>query len=304
MWRPARFVSTLRVHRVNQGGGAGRVYKIQSPTTESSDLVVPSVTSVLNVLEKAALLPWAIRICLDDVRRSLKQHRNRAGDVLPSEDAIDKLLARAATAPDSIKNSSASFGTRVHAVSGIVRPDALNLTPNSAAQAIDAIITGMTPRPPVPSDIAATVAGFEAWYATSGIRFASAGDTMVYSREHGYAGAADCIGYRLDGSAIVVCDFKTSNSTQQSYALQVCLVDFFPSCVMQVPRLSYCAVGCVRHCHPRDVERGGARFKRSSCCRLEKTNACYNYRNPAIDSFESRRHKALHTEQYCTRCDH
>jgi len=35
---------------------------------------------------------------------------------------------------------------------------------------------------------------------------------MVYSREHGYAGAADCIGYRLDGSAIVVCDFKTSNS--------------------------------------------------------------------------------------------
>lgn len=77
------------------------------------------------------------------------------------------------------------------------------------AQAIDAIITGVQPRPPVPPEIAAVVAGFEAWYSSSGIRFAPAGDTMVYSRLHGYAGAADCIGYRLDGSAIVVCDFKT-----------------------------------------------------------------------------------------------
>lgn len=88
-------------------------------------------------------------------------------------------------------------------------------------QAIDAIITGVQPRPPVPPDIAAVVAGFEAWYKTSGIRFAPAGDTMVFSREHGYAGAADAIGYRLDGSTVVVCDFKTSNSTQQSYAFQV-----------------------------------------------------------------------------------
>lgn len=77
------------------------------------------------------------------------------------------------------------------------------------AQAIDAIITGVQPRPPVSPDIAAVVAGFEEWYSSSGIRFAPAGDTMVFSRQHGYAGAADCIGYRLDGSAIVVCDFKT-----------------------------------------------------------------------------------------------
>jgi hypothetical protein len=93
-------------------------------------------------------------------------------------------------------------GTRVHA-------------------AIDAIIRGVYPRPPVPNDIASAVSGFEAWYASSGIRFAPAGDTVVYSLQHGFAGATDAIGYRTDGSAIVVCDFKTSNSTQPAYALQV-----------------------------------------------------------------------------------
>ena len=87
--------------------------------------------------------------------------------------------------------------------------------------AIDAIIRGVHPRPPVSGDIAAAVSGFETWYATSGIRFAPAGDTVVYSLKHGYAGATDAIGCRIDGSAVVVCDFKTSNSTQQSYALQV-----------------------------------------------------------------------------------
>ena len=67
---------------------------------------------------------------------------------------------------------------------------------------------------------------------------------MVFSREHGYAGAADAIGYRLDGSAVVVCDFKTSNSTQQSYALQVRLESAMKICFLVVFNLKFCHPSC------------------------------------------------------------
>ena len=101
------------VRRVNQGGG--RVYRV-SASASSSEAVMPSVTSVLNVLEKAALLPWAIRICIEEVRRGLY---GRTGDTPLSTEWLDKLLARAASAPDAIKHSSAAFGTRTHAVCSV-----------------------------------------------------------------------------------------------------------------------------------------------------------------------------------------
>ena len=101
------------VRRVNSGG-AGRVYRVAASGT-ATEAVFPSVTTVLNVLEKAALLPWAIRICLDEVRHGIKKLR-KSGDPLPSDDALERVLVRAANAADAIKISSAAFGTRAHAV--------------------------------------------------------------------------------------------------------------------------------------------------------------------------------------------
>lgn len=92
------------MYRVSGSGASGSV-----------ETLLPSVTTVLNVLEKAALLPWAIRVCLEEVRQGIARQRSR-GDGLPPDDFLEKLLARAANAPDAIKNSSAAFGTRAHAV--------------------------------------------------------------------------------------------------------------------------------------------------------------------------------------------
>jgi hypothetical protein len=71
------------------------------------------------------------------------------------------------------------------------------------------------------ADIAAVVAGFRRWYAGCGIRLFPAGDTVVFSRRYAYAGACDAIGRRARDGALVVVDFKTSNSVHATYALQL-----------------------------------------------------------------------------------
>lgn len=166
----------------------------------------PSVTSILNVLDKAFLTPWAVRLSLDVVRKELEQRQvgDGKGSIPTTKEWVENLLAQASAAPDAVRNSSAAFGIRAHA-------------------AIDAIIRGE----PMPADlagdteIAPVVEGFRRWYASSGIVLCPAGDMAVYSRTYRYAGAADCLGYRPSTGALVVLDFKTSNSIHGSYALQL-----------------------------------------------------------------------------------
>lgn len=208
-----------------RASAAGRLYKVsQGGSVE----VYPSVTSVLSILDKAALVPWAVRTSLDVVRRELTAQVAAgcpnlapppppppqpagAPEAAPSPPPpppappaawVESVLARAAAAPDDAKSAAASFGTRAHA-------------------AIDAIIRGEPAPAPVEPDVARVVDGFRRWYARSGIVLCPAGDTPVYSRTYRYAGAADCLGYRPATGALVVLDFKTSNSIHATYALQL-----------------------------------------------------------------------------------
>ena len=205
------------VTRVAGRASSGRMYKV---SMGSHVEVYPSVTSVLSVLEKAALVPWAVRTSLEVVRRALSgQAAAGCPDLLPPPQAtaappapdapaapssswIESLIKRASAAPDEIKIASATFGTRTHA-------------------AIDAIIAGRPPSGPLAADIAPAVEGFRRWYAASGIILCPAGDTPVFSRTYRYAGACDCLGYRPATGALVVLDFKTSNFIHTSYALQL-----------------------------------------------------------------------------------
>lgn len=179
---------------------------------DGSSAIFPSVTSVLGVLDKPGLVPWAVRATLDALRTDLSQMTSLATpDIAPptasSVDAtvLAAALERAGGAVERVKRSSADFGTRAHA-------------------AINAIITGeehSVAAVASDADIAPVVAGFRRWYANCGIALFPAGDTVVFSRRYQYAGAADAIGRRARDGALVVVDFKTSNSVHATYALQL-----------------------------------------------------------------------------------
>ena len=206
-------VAATTISRVAGRGSGGRFYKIaQGAHVE----VYPSVTSILGMLDKSALVPWAIRTSLDVVKSELtSQVEMGCADLIPQSSLsgappqsdnpstwIQRLIDKAAAAPDAAKSTAASFGTKAH-------------------EAIDAIIKGEPSPFEADSDVAPVVEGFRRWYAGSGIVLCPAGDTAVYSRTYRYAGAADCLGYRPSTGALVVLDFKTSNRIQGSYALQL-----------------------------------------------------------------------------------
>ena len=186
----------------------GRMYRIplSKGAPEGKFSLFPSVTSVLQVLDKSFLVPWAVRLSMDVVREALVARESAAtaaaGDApaTPSGPGwIEELVVRASTAAETQRKLAADFGTRAHA-------------------AIDTIIKGGVPV--ITDDIAPVVAGFSRWYASSGITLSPAGDFPVYSRKYKFAGAADCLGRTSDGS-LVVLDFKTSNSIHGQYALQL-----------------------------------------------------------------------------------
>ena len=127
------------VTRVAGPAWRGRVYRVAHPAHQT--LHLPSVTSILGVLDKGALLPWAVRTSLDAVRAEVQARLQSRGDL--DAEWLDGALRRAAAAPDYAKNAAADVGTRVHA-------------------AIDAVIRGAPPGPSLPPDVAPAVAGFVA----------------------------------------------------------------------------------------------------------------------------------------------
>jgi hypothetical protein len=189
---------------------AGRLYRLGANASRQG-MLLPGVTSVLGMVEKSGgLIPWSIRMALNVVREEIRKDTSASTESTPNEDVIqihrdsfEAMLDKAAGAADSIKDNAADFGTRAHAaIDAIIREDAH----------ADRLVT---------PDIAKVVEGFKKWYAESGLVLSSAGDTVVFSRKYGYAGAADALGFTKDRKQLVVCDFKTSNSIHDTYALQL-----------------------------------------------------------------------------------
>lgn len=201
-----------RVARV--GTNVGRLYRLTGAGGQEAWL--PAVTSVLAMADRPALTPWAVRMCMDAARGELVQRLQAATSAKPFAVAdVEAALGTAAKAADKHRDAAGDFGTRVH-------------------NAIDAIIAGgeagaAAARPDGTvatdeGDIAAAVAGFRRWWRSAeGARYqlSPCGDTIVYSRRYGYAGAADCLGVDRESGRIVVFDFKTSNSIHSQYAMQL-----------------------------------------------------------------------------------
>lgn len=153
---------------------------------------IPSVTTVLQVLSKPALVPWAQGI----VAEAAIAHR---GDIegwvaVGGVEGAIGLLKQAATTK---RDKAAATGSDVHALA-------------------EAIIRGQTVV--VPEELTGFVNAYRTWVDAFQPEFLAA-EEMVANLEHGYAGTLDAI-VKISGETWLL-DWKTSRGIYSDTALQL-----------------------------------------------------------------------------------
>jgi len=189
-----------RIQRIDDRWG-GRYYQV-----EGIEPKLPSVTTVLNVISKPALVPWAKNMALENVRKALTAHDPRGEDVLLGVDYsewVDGIIAEAKALPDKARDEAADFGTRLHAL-------------------IDERLKSIEAVPVVAPDLVTPFYAFKDWYRDSGLTIHQS-EFMVYSETWGYAGTVDAIATRQTptGEELVVVDWKTSNAIYREMFAQI-----------------------------------------------------------------------------------
>ncbi len=144
----------------------------------------PGATTVLKVLDKPALVPWAAKCVSDNIKQAL----NEWVGINPFNKAdIEKICEEGKNIYKKKASDAADIGTRVH-------------------RAVDCIIRGEEPT--LTDDIKHGVQGFLDWRASNSIRI-ELGDTKLGSKLFGYGGSLDFIGFDPSGAAIIF-DIKTT----------------------------------------------------------------------------------------------
>ena len=149
----------------------------------------PSVTSILNVLNKPQLVNWAVRLTREYIKQELfaLRHADSLKDL-----NVEDLLVKSASEHDRVRNSAA--GSR-HGHSPPYRCICGDKYPHVALN--DPIMIA-----------------FRAWQDEA--QFVPiASEKLVFSREHGYAGTADLIG-TLNGR-LALLDIKTGRGVYPEY---------------------------------------------------------------------------------------
>jgi hypothetical protein len=151
----------------------------------------PSVTSILDVLNKPQLANWAARLTRNYIKRELCA----LSRVNSFEDLnLDNLLAKSATEHDRVRNAAADHGIAVH---------------NSIAYVGN--------KSDVPHNDPVSIA-FREWQDAAKFE-PIASERLVFSREHGYAGTADLIG--TSNGRLALLDIKTGRGVYPEYKLQL-----------------------------------------------------------------------------------
>jgi hypothetical protein len=153
---------------------------------------VPSVTSILSVLNKPQLVNWAVRLTRDYIKQELLAFRHK--DPLKDLD-LDNMLARSSAEHDRVRNAAADQGIAVHSsIASYIGKK------NSVAHN-DPIIVA-----------------FRKWQGAAQFE-PIASERLVFSHEHDYAGTADLIGTIRGRLALL--DIKTGRGVYPEYQLQL-----------------------------------------------------------------------------------
>lgn len=151
---------------------------------------VPSVTSVLGIIHKPALLPWAVNNTVELIRASI------GSGVEHSESFLEEVYAQAKKESGRIKQAAADIGTQAH--------ELLEHYPESA-------------NPPDDGPVRNCYDAGVSWLTSHQIQWVVK-ECPVYSRRYRYSGRLDGIAY-IDGVLSLV-DWKSSKGVYPEFRLQ------------------------------------------------------------------------------------
>lgn len=154
---------------------------------------IDGVTSILKILDKPALIPWAVKMCATYIEENLPV--GVPIDELQKKQLIDeskKIYRKKST-------DAADHGTLLH-------------------EWIEKWIKGQNPEPFTNEILRASADQFVKWATENKVEFKSS-ERKIYSKEHDYCGTADIFG-RIDGKSFVG-DLKTSSGIYDEMLLQI-----------------------------------------------------------------------------------
>jgi hypothetical protein len=154
---------------------------------------ITSVTTILGIMAKPALIQWAANMAVDHIASVMKTDPPRPVD-------WEEELAIARKAHTTKKEAAADIGSAVH------------------QYAQDCLRAGKLVELPDNKDVAAACDAFQKWYVLSKIE-PIAIERMVMSSALGYAGRCDFFG-KIDGE-LGVLDFKTSAGIYPEHWIQL-----------------------------------------------------------------------------------
>ena len=180
--------------------GRGRVY------VDELGKEYVSVTTILNVINKPALIPWAKKQSLEKVKYVLQNHvMNGTLPEIKSTDDIDAIINEASKTPDQVLQTAGDFGSLAHALIEKV----INARINNEKE------------PVTPVDLKVVMDSFEMFCEQYNPVFIGS-EVQVCSdvyHDYAYAGTVDAVIVH-EGRPIVI-DFKTSKGIYDEHRLQV-----------------------------------------------------------------------------------
>lgn len=153
---------------------------------------VPSVTTILSIISKPALVSWAANMAVDSMIEGLEA--GRSYDELQLQSMFDK----ARKAHTHHKVTAGNIGTIVH-------------------EWIEDYINGKKPKLPVNEDLRESVEQFLKWQEDNKVKFLLS-EQVVFSKKYRYIGTLDFL-CTIDGEPYIG-DTKTSNALYPEYLLQ------------------------------------------------------------------------------------
>lgn len=159
-----------------------------------TDERVPSVTKITGIINKPALIYWAVNLTKTYLIEKLEN-----GEPVTTEDVIE-----ASKQHQQKKQEAADKGTLVH----------------EWAESYINYKLGNNKKPAIPKDeqVANGAMAFMQWIAGNKIEFHES-EILLYSKKNGYAGMADCIA-TINGKKALI-DFKTSKGIYNEMRYQV-----------------------------------------------------------------------------------
>jgi hypothetical protein len=205
----------------------------------------PSVTSVLNIIEKAYLRPWAVKMALNRAMYWLEQQL-AAGDGQLDAALVKNLLAgsksEGAQANERILTAAGEFGTVVHEcieefletgepcpVAFVAGQVTARIQDLQAQIEILGVKIDLPDAEAVLAKVQACLTRLYSWWESQDYALVGT-ELTVYSSTYGYAGTLDCLVWGSCAnpagdpgdrhSRLIMLDWKTSNQYDINYALQ------------------------------------------------------------------------------------